>query len=141
MRNNDGSAYEKVEYSDENSDEDDELYGFGLDDETGFGAKDMERLNMLDKFRSNLVAGAGAVLKKGGSTDDLMGSNHDDTDIDEAERGDAGVNDYEESKDVATTGNPDGTMNENNDVGEHISMETSGHSDTDGSSGLPGLRI
>ena len=55
MRNNDGSAYEKVEYSDENSDEDDELYGFGLDDETGLGTKDMERLNMLGTLIHKLI--------------------------------------------------------------------------------------
>lgn len=130
MRNNDGSAYEKVEYSDENSDEDDELYGFGLDDETGFGTKDMERLNMLDKFRSNLVAGAGAMLKKGGSTEDLMGS--DDTNVDEIERG-SGIISNEESKDIIASG-PD-------DANQEADIETSRHSDADGSSGLPGLRI
>ena len=130
MRNNDGSAYEKVEYSDENSDEDDELYGFGLDDETGFGTKDMERLNMLDKFRSNLVAGAGAMLKKGGSTEDLMGG--DDTNIDEIERG-SGIIPNEESKDN-TASDPD-------DANQEADIEASRHSDADGNSGLPGLRI
>lgn len=101
MRNTSSGMYDKVEY-----DEDDELYGFDMDDESvedhfiigcaifsirefvfidyietlfcfisrtisindltisydptqGFGERDMERLNMLDKFRSNLVAGAG----------------------------------------------------------------------------------
>lgn len=66
MRNASSTVYGNVEY-----DEDDELYGFDMDDDMDFGEKDMERLNMLDKFRSNLVAGADVVMGKNGADDDI----------------------------------------------------------------------
>ena len=137
MRNNDGSAYAKVDYSDGNSDEDDELYGFGLDDENGFGARDMERLNMLDKFRSNLVAGAGAALKSSNSAEDLISSNK--VDVDEIERGQGIDTDYTPSKDIAD-GASDGVAGEDDEDSDNVTGAPQSSDDYRGS-GLPGLRI
>ena len=61
MTENDGSYNELPDGDNPFSGDLDEMYGFEMDDDIGFGAKDRERLSMLDRYRNNLVAGASSM--------------------------------------------------------------------------------